>query len=76
MEQLLSYILSHIVEDIEEVKIEKQEIEGVINFNIFVPDSYKGIIIGKGGMNIKAIRQIIGIIAKREGQKVRINIAD
>ena len=78
MEQLLNYILIKIVKDPATVKI-TQELDEVTQetiFNISVPEEERGIIIGKKGKNIQAIRNIVSIIAKREGQRVRINIQD
>ena len=78
MEQLLNYILNKIVKDPATIKI-TQEIDDItqeIIFNISVPEEERGIIIGKKGKNIQAIRNIVSIIAKREGQRVRIKILD
>lgn len=77
MKELLQYILSKIVEDPDTIVIteETNELgEDVLNVNI--PEGDRGIVIGKGGKNIQAIRNIVSIIAKREGKKVRIKILD
>jgi len=78
MEQLLSYILSKIVKDPDTITITKEtdEITNELIFNISIPEEERGIIIGKQGKNIQAIRNIISIIARREGQRVRIKILD
>lgn len=78
MEQLLSYILSKIVTDPSTIKITKEtdELTNELIFNISIPEEERGIIIGKQGKNIQAIRNIISIIARREGQRVRIKILD
>ena len=78
MEQLLSYILNKIVKDPETITITKEtdELTNELIFNISVPEEERGIIIGKQGKNIQAIRNIISIIARREGQRVRIKILD
>jgi predicted RNA-binding protein YlqC (UPF0109 family) len=78
MEQLLNYILTKIVKDPSTIQI-TQEIDDItqeIIFNISLPEEERGIIIGKKGKNIQSIRNIISIIAKREGQRVRIKILD
>jgi predicted RNA-binding protein YlqC (UPF0109 family) len=77
MKELLQYILSKIVADPDTIVIteETNELgEDVLNVNI--PEGDRGIVIGKGGKNIQAIRNIVSIIAKREGKKVRIKILD
>jgi predicted RNA-binding protein YlqC (UPF0109 family) len=78
MEQLLSYILNKIVKDPDTITITKEtdELTNELIFNISVPEEERGIIIGKQGKNIQAIRNIISIIARREGQRVRIKILD
>lgn len=78
MEQLLNYILTKIVKDPDTIKI-TQEIDEITNeiiFNISIPEEERGIIIGKKGKNIQSIRNIVSIIAKREGERVRIKILD
>lgn len=77
MLELLHYILSQIVEDPKTLKIDKtEEPDGTIVFNVDVPEEERGMIIGKGGMNIRSLRNVISIIAKRENKRVYIKIVD
>jgi predicted RNA-binding protein YlqC (UPF0109 family) len=77
MLELLHYLVSKIVETPDEVKIEaKEEGEGSLVFHVEVPEEQRGVIIGKQGMNIKALRNILSIIAKRENKRVYIKIVD
>jgi len=78
MEQLLNYILTKIVKDPDTIKITREidEITNEIIFYISIPEEERGIIIGKKGKNIQSIRNIVSIIAKREGERVRIKILD
>lgn len=77
MKELLQYILSKIVADPDTIIITEEVNElGEDILNVNIPESDRGIVIGKGGKNIQAIRNIISIIAKREGKKVRIKILD
>jgi predicted RNA-binding protein YlqC (UPF0109 family) len=77
MLELLHYLISKIVETPDDVKIEaKEEGEGSIVFYVEVPEEQRGVIIGKQGMNIKALRNILSIIAKRENKRVYIKIVD
>lgn len=77
MLELLHYIISKIVIDPSTIKIETVE-EGSdsIVYNLQIPEEERGMIIGKGGMNIRAIRNILSIIAKREGKRVYVKIVD
>lgn len=77
MLELLHYLISKIVETPENIKIEaKEEGEGSIVFYVEVPEEQRGVVIGKQGMNIKALRNILSIIAKRENKRVYIKIVD
>jgi len=76
MEELITYIISKIVADPTTAKIEKEDVNGEIYFHVYVPEEERGIIIGKEGRNIKAIRNLISILAKKEGKRVYIKIRD
>lgn len=76
MKELLHYIIANILPKDTEVSInEERTTEGVI-LHLQVPEEHRGFIIGKGGNNIKAIRNVVSIIAKREGVHVNISIVD
>jgi len=74
MEELLKYILQNLVSKPEKISISKKEEGADITFIIQVDDEDKGKIIGKGGRNIKAIRDILVVLAKRSQQKVFLKI--
>jgi predicted RNA-binding protein YlqC (UPF0109 family) len=77
MKELLNYILSKIVTDPAQINITEDTNEyGETVLNVALPEEERGIVIGKGGKNIESIRNIVSIIAKREGKKVRIKILD
>ncbi|MFC1780091.1 KH domain-containing protein [Patescibacteria group bacterium] len=74
MEDLLKYILEKLATKPDKVKIEKKEEGSEVIFNIDADDDDKGKIIGKGGGNIKAIRTILAIIARKEEKRVYLNV--
>ncbi|MEI7578756.1 MAG: KH domain-containing protein [bacterium] len=76
MKQLLQYILIEILGPDAEIKIEETENAGEIVYNLLIPESDRPLIIGKNGINIKAIRTLISIIAHREQKRVYIKIVD
>jgi len=77
MLELLHYIIAQIVSDPKSVKIDTQEEDkDNITFMLNLPEEERGVIIGKGGMNIRAIRNILSIIAKRENKRVYIKVVD
>ncbi|MBP7774577.1 KH domain-containing protein [Candidatus Woesebacteria bacterium] len=76
MKNLLEYIIIHLVEHPEDVKIdEEQDAQGVV-YTVHVNQEDVGRIIGKGGSVIHAIRSIGRIRAIKEGIRARINVAD
>ena len=77
MLELLHYIVTKIVSNPDDVKIETQEEDkDNIVYVLKLPEEERGVVIGKGGMNIRAIRNILNIIAKRENKRVYIKVAD
>ena len=76
MKQLLTYILANIVEDPDTISIEEEMNGEEVVLKVSIPEEERGRVIGKNGTNIKAIRNIIGIIARSENKKVYIKIID
>ncbi len=74
MKNLLEYILIHLVENPEEVKVEETEQDGVFYYTIHVHPDDTGRVIGKRGSTINAIRNIAKVRAVREGVRIQINI--
>ncbi|MFQ5493268.1 MAG: KH domain-containing protein, partial [Candidatus Dojkabacteria bacterium] len=68
MIELLHYIISHIVDDPDSTRITEEEDGDTIVFNLELPEEIRGVVIGKNGMNIKAIRNLVSIIARRENK--------
>jgi len=77
MEELIEYIIENIVKNPKDVTIEKEdgENEEVTVYVINVNEEDKGIVIGKGGRTINAIRDIVKIKAIREGVRVFVKVA-
>lgn len=77
MKEVLHYLLSRIVTDPGQIEItEGTTEEGDELLNVKIPETERGIVIGKGGKNIQSIRNIVSIIAKRENKRVKIKILD
>lgn len=76
MKDALNYIVSQIVEDPKQVEITEEEQEGVINFTVKVAKEDMGKIIGKNGKVIKAIRNVVKILAIKQGKKIYISLAE
>ena len=74
MEELLNYILKKITANPKDVKVEKEEENNEVKFLISINEEDKGRVIGKNGSNIKSIRLILSILAKREDKKVYLKV--
>ncbi len=76
MKNLLEFIIIHLVEHPEDVKIDEVQDEQGMVYTITVNQEDIGRIIGKGGSVIHSIRNITRIRAIKEGIRAKIVIAD
>ncbi|MBU0978620.1 MAG: KH domain-containing protein [Patescibacteria group bacterium] len=76
MKNLIEYILIHIVENPEDVKIETEPNEQGTTYIITVHPDDMGRVIGKKGSIIQSIRAICRVRAMKEGERANIIVAD
>ena len=79
MKELLEYIVKSIVNNPDEVEISEREsidFPGLTILTINVAEEDIGIVIGKRGRTINAIRDIISINAIRSKKRVRVNLEE
>ena len=76
MKKALDYIVSSIVDDPKQVKIDEEETDGEINFTITVAKEDMGKIIGKNGKVIKSIRNVVKIPPIKQGKKIYISLSE
>lgn len=77
MQELLEYVIKSIVEDPEEVSVTAQTSpEGIVTYNLRVAPNEVGLLIGKGGKNIQAIRALARMKATLTNERVRVEIAE
>lgn len=74
MKELLLFILESITDHKEELEVREESEDTSVTLTIAANAEDKGRIIGKGGRNIKAIRQILSIIARTKNQHVFIRV--
>lgn len=74
MKDLLEYIVKNLVSKPEEVKIEEETLDGTINFNLTVAPEDIGLVIGKAGQTIKALRRLLVTRAISERSNLRVNL--
>jgi uncharacterized protein len=79
MKELLEYIVKSIVNNPDKVEISEREsvdFPGLTILTINVAEEDIGIVIGKRGRTINAIRDIISINAIRSKKRVRVNLEE
>lgn len=74
MKKTLQYIVSSIVDNPKEIKINEEEIDGIITFTVQVADEDMGKIIGKNGKVIRAIRNVMRIPAIKQNKRINISL--
>lgn len=75
MKELLEFLIKNIAGDDFEIKEEELE-GGRINFNVTADPSIVGLIIGKMGKTVKALRKILSVRAVIENKSVNISVAE
>lgn len=79
MKELLEYIVKSIVNNPDAVEIEEKEsvdFPGLTILTIDVAEEDKGVVIGRKGRTINAIRDLITINAIRTNRRVKVLIRD
>lgn len=79
MKDLLEMILKEIAHHPDDINIEEVVDDTdplFVRFLITANDEDKGLIIGKSGQTISALRDVLSIKAVRENKKVRLEIVD
>ncbi|MCL4397490.1 KH domain-containing protein [Patescibacteria group bacterium] len=75
MKDLLEYLVKNIVDEPEAVAVEEINNEGFVNLNLTVAQPDMGKVIGKGGRIIKAIRDLVRILAVKQNTRVNVTLA-
>ena len=79
MKELIEHIVKSIVNSPDEVVVsEKESVDfpGLIIYSIKVAETDKGIVIGRGGRTINAIRDLVTIAAIRLQKRVKVLVAE
>lgn len=77
MKDLLEYLVKEIVKNPQEVTVEeKTEENGLVNLSLIVAPEDMGQVIGKGGRIIRALREVVRILAFKQGKKVNIELVE
>jgi len=77
MRELLEYLVKNIVEQPEAVKVEEtQTPEGRVNLKLTVAPKDMGMVIGKGGRIIRALRNLVKVKAIKENKRVNVELTE
>lgn len=76
MKNILSLIVTSIVDQPDKVEIDEQEQNGIVNFTIKVDKEDMGKIIGKSGKVIRSIRNVMKIPAIKNGKKIYVTLSE
>ena len=76
MKDLLSFIVSSLVTKPDLVSVKEQGEEGNLELMLTVNPSDMGLIIGKSGQTIRAIRKLLTVRAIAENIRVNLQLAE
>lgn len=76
MKDLLNLIVTNLVTKSDAVVIDEQKTEDGIVLNLTVDPADMGIIIGKGGQTIRAIRKLLTVRAIAENVRVNLQLTE
>ena len=76
MKDLLNFIVTSLVTKPESVSIEERNQDGNVDLNLTVDPTDMGIVIGKGGQTIRAIRKLLTVRAIAENVRVNLQLSE
>ena len=76
MKDLLTYIVKNLVDSPDAVQIEEKVSDYETVFEVRVAEGDMGKVIGRQGRIIKEIRTLMRSVAKRQGQRVSVEVLD
>jgi len=77
MKDLLEYLVKNIVEKPKAVKVgETKTPEGFVNLQLSVAPEDMGMVIGKGGRIIRALRNLVRVKAIKENRRVNVELVE
>lgn len=76
MKDLVEYIVKSITAHPEEVSVTEESRDGEVQLTLNVNPQDMGIVIGKAGQNIKAIRKLLTVRAMAEDVRVYLRLGE
>lgn len=76
MKDLLLFIVTNLVTNPDAVSVEEETEEGNVNLFLTVDPSDMGLIIGKSGQTIRAIRKLLTVRAIAENVRINLQLSE
>lgn len=76
MKDFLEYLVKLVVIEPDAVKVREEEVNGVATFRLTVAPAEVGLVIGKSGKVIRALRNLIRVKAMKENRMVNVEIEE
>jgi len=76
MHDLVDYIVKSLVQNPDSVQIQQTKEDGAEIYVLSVSPEDMGIVIGKSGQTIKAIRKLMAVRAMQDGSRVYLRLND
>ena len=76
MEEFLRYLILNLIGVSEGIELSQSRVSNKVVFQLKLPASEVGKIIGKQGRAIDAIRNLLSLAAARHGQKATLQIVE
>lgn len=76
MKELVEYLAKNLTSEPKKVRVEEEAIDGRNILKLHVAEGDMGMIIGKGGRIIKAIRALLKISAIKQNERVYLELVD
>lgn len=74
MDELVLYLVKSLVSQPDEVKIDTKNEDGMLSLQLSVAPTDMGIVIGKSGQTIRAIRKLLVARVIAENRDLRVNL--
>lgn len=76
MKDFLEYLVKLVVIAPDAVKVREEEVNGVATFRLTVAPEEVGLVIGKSGKVIRALRNLVRVKAMKENRMVNVEIEE
>ncbi len=76
MKDFLEYLVKLVVIKPDAVKVREEDVNGVATFRLTVAPEEVGLVIGKSGKVIRALRNLVRVKAMKENRMVNVEIEE